>query len=77
MEMWKHVKYPVRSALCASYLLREMSTSQHAEPLTRSKMLKTADLFEEKAIAVQTSAEKDDLDMACKPLDCQLFLFNG
>ena len=77
MEIWKHVPYPVRSALCAAWMLREMARSHHADPLNRDQLRRNADDFENRAVAVQEQAEDDDLEMAVEALDCRLFLFHG
>jgi hypothetical protein len=77
MEMWRHVRYPVRSAVCASWMLKNVAKSIHTDLISRDKLLENADLFESQAIAVQEAAEHDDLDMALKSVDCELFVFRG
>jgi len=77
MEMWKRVLYPVRSAICAAYLLRKMADNEHTDPITRLKMLENANYFEDQAIVVQKAAEEDDRDLAFKSVDCELYLWRG
>jgi hypothetical protein len=76
-ELWKHVEYPERSAICASYMLRKMAKDKNTEPMARDKMLENANFFEEKATLVLQAAEDDDRELAASSLDCDLLLWRG
>jgi hypothetical protein len=77
--MWEHVKYPVRSAICAAYLLRQMAKNTNIDPIDRGKMLENSKYFGKKATDVQRAAEDDDenRELAAQSLDCDLFLWRG
>lgn len=68
---------PVRSAITASYLLRQMAQREGVEPAVRSTMRENADLFEDLAIGVMQQAAKISRQEAAVALDCQLRLWTG
>ena len=68
---------PVRSAITASYLLRQMAKRESVEPAVRSVMRENADLFEDLAIGVMQQAAKTNRQEAAVALDCQLRLWTG
>ena len=76
-EMWKHVKHPVRSAITASYMLRQLAKNQYTDAISKTKMHENADFFEQKAIEVQRAAHEDDKDLAIKSVDCELYLYRN
>jgi hypothetical protein len=77
--MWEHVQYPVRSAICASYLLRRMAKNKNIDPIDQQKLLDNSIFFSKKAADVQRAAEEDDesREIAAASLDCDLFLWRG
>ena len=75
MEMWKHVKYPVRSAIVAAYLLRQLANDSNTDAIAKIKMRENADFFEDQATRVQKAADEDNRDFSVKTLDCTMFLF--
>lgn len=59
--MWRQVPYPVRTALAAAHLLRQMANKyENIDPMTADDMRTNADYFEEESIVVQNEAEDDD-----------------
>ena len=61
LTMWKRVLHPVRSAITASYLLREMCKREsRLDPQTGDKMQENANLFAALAMKVQKAAREED-----------------
>jgi hypothetical protein len=77
--MWKHVKYPDRSAICAAYLLRQMAKNKDIDSIDREQMLENSIFFDKQATQVQRAAEGDaeNRKLAAQSLNCDLFLWRG
>jgi len=74
---WERSTQPVRSAITAAYLLRRMAEQDGVEPAVQVTMRENADLFEDHAIGVLSTAAKSDRQEAALALDCQLRLWTG
>ena len=78
LTMWKRVLHPVRSAITASYLLREMCKREsRLDPQTGDKMQENANLFAALAMKVQKAAREEDAVEAESSLDCHLEMWHG
>jgi hypothetical protein len=76
--MWNSVWYPVRTAISAACLLRNMGERyMNVDPLSAAEMIENADYFEQLAVSVQNIAEDDESDLALSSLDCELLLWRG
>ena len=74
---WEHCDYPVRCAITAACLLREMAKKDFVEPAVKMSMLANATHFEEKAIGVMKHMQRVNRQGATMALDCQLRLYTG
>ena len=76
--MWNSVWYPVRTAISAACLLRNMGERYiNVDPLKAAEISENADYFEQLAVSVQNIAEDDEPDLALSSLDCELLLWRG
>jgi hypothetical protein len=75
--MWRHVRHPVRSAISAAFLSRQLAKDEHTDAISKQELLNNADDFENLAIDVQNAAVEDNRDMAIKSVDAELYLFRG
>lgn len=67
----------MRSAITASYLLRQMAKRESVEPAVQQTMRENADLFEDHAIGVMLTAARTNRQESARALDCQLRLWTG
>jgi len=68
---------PVRSAITAAYLLRQMSKRDGIEPGVQSAMKENANYFENLAIGVLSKALEINRSITVVALNCQLRLWTG
>jgi len=66
---------PVRTAITAAYMLREMAKTIGIEPAVKMSMLENAKHFETRAIGVMKAAQKTNRQLATQALDCPLRMF--
>ena len=77
-EMYRQVRFPVRSALIAAALLRSLAKEYaNQDPLVSRQMLQNADFFEGQAIEIQLEAVEDDESTALTSLDTPVNLYRG
>ena len=70
-------RQPLRSAITATFLLRELAKHEGVEPAVKAQMLRNAEFFEKRAIGVQKMAQESDRRLATTVLGCQLRLWTG
>ena len=69
---WRQCNSPLRCALTAACVLRNLSQLSLLNPVERKTKLRSADFFEDLGTAVQTQALKYDHDLAMKSMDIHL-----
>ena len=74
---WQRSVQPLRSAITATFLLRELAKREGVEPAVKAQMLRNAEFFEKRAIGVQKMAQESDRRLATTVLGCQLRLWTG
>ena len=58
---WGKCENPVGSAVLMCVLFRKLSRRADIDPMSKREMILAADIFEEKAVGIQTTAEHDDM----------------